>query len=318
VVARFSTLWCELHRFLPALPSSEGSSDQRGEGNHHARRFGSSKYGNRFAPSRVLMDLLTVWFMKRFLTDPCMSFGLRRLASLAVGAGDQPWFYWAKADLRCRYRQPARCCRGRSRHLARRPSCLHIRPAAELQMPAPITKARVGRSTGWRDTCAASQWQRQRLSAGLPRIGPAPRGRAGHPWIGIRRPRRRKGSTERSPDRRPGGWPARPIVASAAKGDSGFAQEPVASAAHTALNDPNSKSSGPLAQQWPCPGSWSWSWSLVFCDQTGRRQARPGLVPSPAEARWPRPERPSSQANIEKCGDQDALKTPSAEELHGG
>ena len=37
--------------------------------NHRARQFGSSKYGID-RTFRVLMDLLTVWFMKRFLTRP--------------------------------------------------------------------------------------------------------------------------------------------------------------------------------------------------------------------------------------------------------
>ncbi|APD48273.1 glycosyltransferase family 2 protein [Synechococcus sp. CS-602] len=77
-------LYGELHRFLPALAFIEGARISEVKVNHHARRFGSSKYGID-RTFRVLMDLLTVWFMKRFLTRPMHVFGFGGLASLAVG-----------------------------------------------------------------------------------------------------------------------------------------------------------------------------------------------------------------------------------------
>jgi len=52
--------------------------------NHHPRRYGQSKYGID-RTFRVLMDLLTVWFMKRFLTRPMHVFGFAGLASLGTG-----------------------------------------------------------------------------------------------------------------------------------------------------------------------------------------------------------------------------------------
>jgi glycosyltransferase involved in cell wall biosynthesis len=77
-------LYGELHRFLPALASIEGARISEVKVNHHPRRFGSSKYGID-RTFRVLMDLLTVWFMKRFLTRPMHVFGFGGLASLALG-----------------------------------------------------------------------------------------------------------------------------------------------------------------------------------------------------------------------------------------
>ncbi|NDG76152.1 MAG: glycosyltransferase, partial [Synechococcaceae bacterium WB8_1B_136] len=67
-------LYGELHRFLPALAFIEGARISEVKVNHSARRFGRSKYGID-RTFRVLMDLLTVWFMKRFLTRPMYVFG---------------------------------------------------------------------------------------------------------------------------------------------------------------------------------------------------------------------------------------------------
>ena len=68
-------LYGELHRFLPALAFMEGARITEVKVNHRVRQFGSSKYGID-RTFRVLMDLLTVWFMKRFLTRPMYVFGL--------------------------------------------------------------------------------------------------------------------------------------------------------------------------------------------------------------------------------------------------
>jgi len=62
-------LYGELHRFLPALAFIEGARISEVKVNHRARSYGTSKYGID-RTFRVLMDLLTVWFMKRFLTRP--------------------------------------------------------------------------------------------------------------------------------------------------------------------------------------------------------------------------------------------------------
>ena len=77
-------LYGELHRFLPALASIEGAKITEIPVRHHARRHGKSKYGLG-RTFRVLMDLLTVFFMKKFLTQPMHVFGLLGLSFLTIG-----------------------------------------------------------------------------------------------------------------------------------------------------------------------------------------------------------------------------------------
>ena len=77
-------LYGELHRFLPALAFIEGARISEVKVNHHPRRYGESKYGLD-RTFRVLMDLLTVWFMKRFLTRPMHVFGFGGLAAMGAG-----------------------------------------------------------------------------------------------------------------------------------------------------------------------------------------------------------------------------------------
>ena len=74
-------LYGELHRFLPALAFIEGARITEVKVNHRARQYGSSKYGID-RTFRVLMDLLTVWFMKRFLTRPMYVFGFGGLLAM--------------------------------------------------------------------------------------------------------------------------------------------------------------------------------------------------------------------------------------------
>lgn len=77
-------LYGELHRFLPALAYIEGARITEMPVRHHARRFGRSKYGLS-RTFRVLMDLLTIAFMKKFLTRPMHVFGLWGLIAMASG-----------------------------------------------------------------------------------------------------------------------------------------------------------------------------------------------------------------------------------------
>lgn len=77
-------LYGELHRFLPALAYIEGARITEMPVRHHARRFGHSKYGLG-RTFRVLMDLFTIFFMKKFLTRPMHVFGLFGLGSTVLG-----------------------------------------------------------------------------------------------------------------------------------------------------------------------------------------------------------------------------------------
>ncbi len=78
-------LYGELHRFLPALAFIEGARIAEIPVRHHPRRYGQSKYGLD-RTFRVAMDLLTIWFMKKFLTRPMHVFGLFGLLSMVLGS----------------------------------------------------------------------------------------------------------------------------------------------------------------------------------------------------------------------------------------
>jgi glycosyltransferase involved in cell wall biosynthesis len=77
-------LYGELHRFLPALAFIEGARITEVPVRHHARRHGSSKYGLG-RTFRVVLDLFTVFFMKKFLTRPMHVFGLLGISSTVLG-----------------------------------------------------------------------------------------------------------------------------------------------------------------------------------------------------------------------------------------
>ncbi len=83
-VARDMHLYGELHRFLPALAYIEGARITEIPVRHHARQFGESKYGLG-RTLRVMMDLLTIYFMKTFLTRPMHVFGPFGIASIFLG-----------------------------------------------------------------------------------------------------------------------------------------------------------------------------------------------------------------------------------------
>ncbi len=76
-------LYGELHRFLPVLANIEGAKITEIKVNHRTRKYGNSKYGID-RTFRVLMDLLTVWFMNRFLTRPMYVFGFGGILAIAA------------------------------------------------------------------------------------------------------------------------------------------------------------------------------------------------------------------------------------------
>jgi glycosyltransferase involved in cell wall biosynthesis len=77
-------LYGELHRFLPALAFIEGARIAEIPVQHHARQFGKSKYGLD-RTFRVVMDLMTVFFMRKFLTRPMHIFGSMGFIAIVLG-----------------------------------------------------------------------------------------------------------------------------------------------------------------------------------------------------------------------------------------
>lgn len=69
-------LYGDMHRFIPAWIASTTSRSRIKEEvvNHHARKFGKSKYGLSRA-YRVLLDLLAVYFFMRYRSRPGHFFG---------------------------------------------------------------------------------------------------------------------------------------------------------------------------------------------------------------------------------------------------
>ncbi|MDY7020801.1 MAG: glycosyltransferase family 2 protein [Cyanobacteriota bacterium] len=97
-VAADLNLYGELHRFLPALAVIEGARITEVPVRHHARQFGKSKYGLD-RTFRVVMDLLTISFIKTFLTRPMHVFGLLGLFSLSVGVASGLYLTFLKYAL---------------------------------------------------------------------------------------------------------------------------------------------------------------------------------------------------------------------------
>lgn len=67
-------LYGEMHRFIAVLAGHAGARIAELEVNHRERNAGVSKYGLA-RTFKVLLDLLTVWFMQSFQTKPIYVFG---------------------------------------------------------------------------------------------------------------------------------------------------------------------------------------------------------------------------------------------------
>jgi glycosyltransferase involved in cell wall biosynthesis len=77
-------LYGELHRFIPALASQVGGTVTEVPVSHRARQYGRSKYGIS-RTVRVMLDLITVWFLGGYGTRPIHVFGTLGLIMAGVG-----------------------------------------------------------------------------------------------------------------------------------------------------------------------------------------------------------------------------------------
>jgi len=77
-------LYGELHRFIPALANLEGAMVTEIPVIHHERKYGKSKY-NLSKTWRVILDMLTVSFLRRYQTRPIQIFGRVGLISFFLG-----------------------------------------------------------------------------------------------------------------------------------------------------------------------------------------------------------------------------------------
>lgn len=94
-------LYGEMHRFIPALAHWVGGTIDEVPVRHHARKYGTSKYGIS-RTLRVVLDLLTVKFLLTYSTRPIQVFGrfglaffglaIALLAALGLDVATGPWW----------------------------------------------------------------------------------------------------------------------------------------------------------------------------------------------------------------------------------
>ncbi|HEV8080737.1 MAG TPA: glycosyltransferase family 2 protein [Chitinophagaceae bacterium] len=77
-------LYGELHRFIPVLAAMQGARITQVDVKHHARKFGKSKYGLG-RTFRVMSDLVTMIFFRRYIQKPMHLFGTMGFVSLFFG-----------------------------------------------------------------------------------------------------------------------------------------------------------------------------------------------------------------------------------------
>lgn len=83
-LAKQLDLYGELHRFIPVLASFEGAKIAEMNVRHHARKFGSSKYGLG-RTFRVASDLLLMVFFLKYRQKPMHLFGTIGLSMFLIG-----------------------------------------------------------------------------------------------------------------------------------------------------------------------------------------------------------------------------------------
>lgn len=103
-------LYSDMHRFIPAMTLPMGARIAEVGVHHHARQFGTSKYGLSRV-FKVFLDLIAIKMLLLFARHPLTRFGglaaLSALAALAFGwqifagggSGDSVMIYTAVATL---------------------------------------------------------------------------------------------------------------------------------------------------------------------------------------------------------------------------
>jgi glycosyltransferase involved in cell wall biosynthesis len=88
-------LYGEMHRFIAVLADSLGARVGEVVVNHRPRVAGKSKYGLK-RTVKVLLDLTTIWFMRRYQTKPVYVFGGLGIASFMLGGALSAFVLWEK------------------------------------------------------------------------------------------------------------------------------------------------------------------------------------------------------------------------------
>lgn len=86
-------LYSEMHRFIPAMASIAGPRIAEIKVRHHARQFGSSKYGlSRIY--KVLLDLMVIKTVASFTARPLVWFSMLATPMILVGTAALGWALW--------------------------------------------------------------------------------------------------------------------------------------------------------------------------------------------------------------------------------
>jgi hypothetical protein len=88
-------LYGEMHRFISVLADNMGARIAEVEVNHRPRRAGVSKYGLR-RTLKVVLDLITVIFLRRYQTKPIYVFGTLGLGMMFVSFAIAAFVLWEK------------------------------------------------------------------------------------------------------------------------------------------------------------------------------------------------------------------------------
>ena len=85
-------LYGEMHRFIPALLKIKGFKIGEVEVNHRPRIAGATKY-NYTRLMKGLLDLVGVWFWRKFATRPLHLFGFIGMTFFSIGSGLLMWMF---------------------------------------------------------------------------------------------------------------------------------------------------------------------------------------------------------------------------------
>jgi len=83
-VVKNISVYGELHRFIPVLVAWKGYKVSETEVKHHPRKYGKTKYGGGRLV-RGLLDILTVYFLEKYLSRPMHLFGTLGILSIGLG-----------------------------------------------------------------------------------------------------------------------------------------------------------------------------------------------------------------------------------------
>jgi len=91
-------LYGEMHRFIPAILKIKGYRIGEVEVNHRPRQFGKTKY-NYKRLLKGFLDLISVWFWKKYSSRPLHLFGFMGLGMVFIGLGLLFWMAYERLVL---------------------------------------------------------------------------------------------------------------------------------------------------------------------------------------------------------------------------